>query len=407
MSLNSFSIFLGGLSKSGCPHQREQHTASKQVMLWAVLSHVQRSVLTTREGQSPLAKRQSHASFSTFLFHIPCRHTQTLGFGGGCILCWAAAISFSLGQRADPNYLVLAVISKWFLTWELLLLLYCWSLVLTREQSLERKAVWVWIISTLNILLVCEERPFLPSQPRILCSFVIFKTVIIIAFPMTVTYAEHKFCCFQFRTEVLQLLMVTLSLGSFPHLISCSKWSVTFTLGNYAPGWKSTEGLISRWRNCGKWWNWFHCIWSCSEWTVCSTLDLLWTWKEEERLGGIWWGVLASTAAAGGVVWAQGMLGCFNLNLRKLEKQLRNGRVFEGYGWSWGVQNYCHAGFSVPEAHPYISSSPGDTCVLLADLGCWHLHRGVILFCIHLCPWIYPGLSIVTWRQGESKLSVL
>lgn len=32
--------------------------------------------------------------------------------------------------------------------------------------------------------------------------------------------------------------------------------------------------------------------------------------------------------------------------------------MFEGYGWSWGVQNYCHAGSSVPEAHPYISSSP-------------------------------------------------
>ena len=32
--------------------------------------------------------------------------------------------------------------------------------------------------------------------------------------------------------------------------------------------------------------------------------------------------------------------------------------MFEGYGWSWGIQNYCHAGSSVPEAHPHISSSP-------------------------------------------------
>lgn len=68
-------------------------------------------------------------------------------------------------------------------------------------------------------------------------------------------------------------------------------------------------------------------------------------------------------------------------------------------------KNYCHAGSSVPEPHPYISSSPGDTCILLADLGCWHLHRGVVLFCIHLCPWFYPGLSIVTWKQRERASS--
>lgn len=135
-----------------------------------------------------------------------------------------------------------------------------------------------------------EERLFFPSQDtsqaHILYSSIIVKTVVRIAFPMTAACAEHKFCCFQFRAEVLQLLTVALSLGSLPHLISCSKWSVTFTPGNRAPRWKSTGDLISRWRNCGKWWSWFHCMWSrrvneqcVQHWMRCGH------GKKEERLG--------------------------------------------------------------------------------------------------------------------------
>lgn len=136
-----------------------------------------------------------------------------------------------------------------------------WTVFWGRRKK--KKVAWMWISRTLNILLVCEERLFFPSQDTsqapILHSSVIVKTMVRITLPMAGFCANHKFCCFWSRIEVLQLLRLVLCLGSPPHLISFSNWLVIFTPGSDAPQWKSTGKLIPRWKKYGEWSDW---IWS-------------------------------------------------------------------------------------------------------------------------------------------------
>lgn len=258
------------------------------------------------------------------------------------------------------------------------------------------------------------------SQAHTLHSSIIVKTVVRITFPMTGFCAKHEFCCSQSRIEALQLLRLVLTLVSLPHLISCSKWLVIFSPGNDAPGWKSTGKLISRWRNSGECSDW---IWSprANEQCVQHCMHYRHT-KEEVRprrakAGRVSCGVLASTPAAGKVVWTQDLLGCSNLNLRKLE-----GKKTKLTKTIWGLEgclkDMAEAGeykitAMLADPCPRLTLTPavlqtystGGTCTLLADPDYWHFHWGCHLI---LCAWMSLILTRSEHRHSrDSKLSSL
>lgn len=135
--------------------------------------------------------------------------------------------------------------------------------------------------------------------------------------------------------------------------------------------------------------------------TVC-TMDM---WKKlhlaEQELED----KLANEPAAGKVVWTVGLWSCSNLNLKKLvwgNKEISCGlEWFDGSDRRWGLQNYCHAGSSVPMAHGTSALlqlySTGDTCVL-ANPDCWHFHQG----CCGILCWL---ISLIRTRAEHCHLN--